>query len=110
MVADHGDRFLERCFTPGERAYAASSARSAEHLAARFAAKEAVFKTLGVGWGTGVAWTDVEVRRDPAGKPAVVLTGGAELAAARLGITQWHLSLTHVTGFAAASVIAVAQL
>ncbi len=110
MVADHGDRFLERCFTPDERAYAASSVRSSEHLAARFAAKEAVFKSLGVGWGTGVAWTDVEVRRDPTGKPALMLAGGAERAAARLGITHWHLSLTHTTGFAAASVIAIAQL
>ncbi len=110
MIDRHGERFLERVFTPGERAYAGRSVkRSAEHLAARFAAKEAVLKAIGTGWRSGIAWTDVEVVREPSGAPGVRVSGVAAEIAAALGATRWMLSLTHAGGFAAASAIALGE-
>ena len=109
MLADHSERFLERCFTPAEQAYAAESKRRAEHLAARFAAKEAVLKALGTGLSSGVTWTDIEVTRGDNGAPGVHLSGAALAAARSRGITQWLVSLTHTDDHAAASVIAFAD-
>jgi holo-[acyl-carrier protein] synthase len=106
MVAEHGEKFLERCFTERERAYAGDRKRRDEHLAARFAAKEAVLKALGTGWSSGIAWTDVEVVLLPRGQPTVSLSGRAAEVAASLGITTWFLSLTHTETHAMASVIA----
>lgn len=107
MLSRHGERFLERVFTEAERAYAdANPRRRAEHLAARFAAKEAVLKALGTGWRDGIAWTDVEVVREPSGRPGVRLHGRAAGIAAELGVSGWLLSLTHTGDTAAASAIA----
>lgn len=105
-IDHHGQRFCDRVFTPAEQAYAAGSKRRNEHLAARFAAKEAALKALGAGWRSGIAWTDVEVISEPSGAPTLNITGrAAEIAAAR-GITTWHISLTHTETQAMASVIA----
>ncbi len=104
-IGQHGDRFLERVFTSGEREYALANKRRDEHLAARFAAKEAVFKALGTGWSGGIAWTDVEITRDETGRPAIVLAGKAATLAASLGITSWLVSLSHTEDHAIASVI-----
>lgn len=110
LLAEHGERFLFRCFTAGERAYGETHAkRRAEVYAARFAAKEAVLKALGTGLSGGIQWTEVEVTRDPAGRPGVQLHGRAAQVAAEMGITAWSLSLTHVRGMAAASAIAWGQ-
>ncbi len=108
MVAAHGDRFLERVFTSGERAYAlAGGVQCAQRLSARFAAKEALLKALGTGMSTGMAWTDIEVCATATGAPTLVLSGGAAIVARDLGISNWMLSLTHTGGFAMASVIGV---
>ncbi|MCH2162302.1 MAG: holo-ACP synthase [Phycisphaerales bacterium] len=107
MLADHGERFAERCFTSEERTYADESERvRPERYAARFAAKEAVLKALGTGLRYGLAFTDIEVRRTGEGGPEVQLHGVAEDMAQRRGITAWQLSLSHAGGFAIASVIA----
>jgi holo-[acyl-carrier protein] synthase len=106
LLSAHGERFLARVFTPAERAYARGRARQAEHLAARFAAKEAVFKALGTGWGEGVSWGDVGVEHDAAGRPTLVLRGRAEAVARGMGADRWWLSLSHCGGKAIASVIA----
>lgn len=106
LLAEHSDRFLSRCFTPAEAAYEHGSARYHEHLAARFAAKEAVLKALGCGLTSGIHWTEIEVVRDDAGAPGVRLTGEAAAVAARRGIGAWHLSLSHTSSLAMASVIA----
>lgn len=103
---DHSDRFLDRCFTPAERAYAEGSKRRTEHLAARFAAKEAVMKALGTGWAAGVGWTDIEVEREASGRPCVRLSGAAAEAARVMGVRRWDLSLSHTETSAIASVIA----
>jgi holo-[acyl-carrier protein] synthase len=106
MIEDHGDRFLERVFTAGERAYCDKGRDRVLHYAGRFAAKEAVLKALGTGWAEGIAWTDVEVVRLPSGPPQVELTGRALEIAQDRGISQWYLSISHIATHATASAIA----
>lgn len=100
-----GDRFLERVFTPQERAYAQGRV---PELAARFAAKEALSKTLGTGiWSPdGVSWLDLEVVRGPAGEPEVLLHGTALERARHLGLERFALSLSHSRQHALAMVVA----
>lgn len=107
MLERHGQRFLDRVFTPAEQAYAASSKRQVEHLAARFAAKEAALKALGTGWRDGIAWTDVEIVVAPTGKPSLMLHHAAAEIAKDLGIRSWTISLTHTSSHAIASVLGV---
>lgn len=110
MRAEHADHFLERCFTYKERTYAAEiPKRMDERLAARFAAKEAVLKALGTGLRHGIAWTDIEVTRDPQGKPGLALSGVAGEVAAKLGVWEWTLTLSHAGGMAVASAIGVIE-
>jgi holo-[acyl-carrier protein] synthase len=92
----------DRLFTPAEQAYGRRRRDPAERLAARFAAKAAVMKALGVGLGA-FAFRDVEVGRAPSGAPSLSLTGRAADLAARRGVTSWHVSLTH-TGLMAEAV------
>jgi len=99
-----GDRFLHRIFHPSEVAYAQGQARPATHLAARFAAKEATIKALGL-TDTGVAWTDMEVRRAADGHCTLRLHGAARRQADALGADAIALSLTHDGDYAAAVVV-----
>jgi holo-[acyl-carrier protein] synthase len=87
-----------RLFTEGERSLPVRS------LAARFAAKEALAKALGA--PRGLLWTDAEVVTAPDGRPHLEVRGTVAAAAARLGVTHWHLSLSHDAGIASAVVIA----
>lgn len=109
LVQEHGERFLERVFTPGERAYSESKKRRDEHLAGRFAAKEAVLKALGTGWRDGIAWTDVEVVSMPSGAPEIRLYGKAAQGAAGVGAKSWWLSISHTAEHAVASAIALSE-
>ncbi len=106
LLDAHGDRFVSRCFTPVEAQYAATSAVRAQHLAARFAAKEAVSKALGTGISQGIMWTDIEVVRQPSGAPEVRLYNRALAVAQELGVKEWRLSLSHIKTHAMASAIA----
>jgi holo-[acyl-carrier protein] synthase len=100
------ERFLERVFTPAEIAYARGRRDPAEHLAARFAAKEAALKALGTGLSMGVRWRELEVQRVRGQRPRLALSGRtAELGAAR-GVQALHLSLTHDGEYAMAQVLA----
>jgi holo-[acyl-carrier protein] synthase len=99
-----GDRFLARVFTPREIAYCRRKKTSAESFAARFAAKEAAAKALGTGISHGVSWLELEVVREPSGKPTLALTGRAALRAAQLGVNRISLSLTHSKDLALAVV------
>lgn len=108
MVVDHGDRFLDRVFTIAERESAmkqANDSKRAEHLAGRFAAKEAALKALGTGWRDGIAWTDVEVLNQPSGAPSLRLHGKALEIADSLGARMYHVSISHAANVATASVI-----
>lgn len=108
MLHKHPEAFLLKCFTEAERSYCEKGGRREEHYAARFAAKEAVLKALGTGWGEGLGWLDVEVGRESSGRPTVVLHGKARERAESLGIRSWAISLSHTDEMAIASVIAEA--
>jgi holo-[acyl-carrier protein] synthase len=108
MAEDHADRFLERCFTPAEREHGRGSKRYYEHLAARFATKEATMKALGLGLTSGVSWTQIEVVTGPMGEPSLSLSGAAREHALKQGLTTWAVSLSHTDDLAIASVIASA--
>jgi holo-[acyl-carrier protein] synthase len=100
-----GERFLNRILLPAEIAYCLAQARPGLHLAARFAAKEAVSKAFGTGFGAELGWHDLEIARRESGAPYVILHGQAvRLLAERSGRTV-HLSLTHTANYAAAVAI-----
>ncbi len=105
MRASHGQQFLDRCFTPGEQAYCLERRRAEEHLAGRFAAKEAVLKAMGLGLRGGMVWTDVEVTRTEEGAPGIRLHGRAAELARERGIGSWLLSISHTSTNAMASAI-----
>ena len=100
-----GDRFLQRIYTAGEMRYCDSKANRGERYAARFAAKEAAMKALGTGWNHGVRWRDCEVVRLPGGRPMIAFHGKAAEVAAKLGVKNASLSLTHTAEQAFAQVI-----
>jgi holo-[acyl-carrier protein] synthase len=93
-----------RLFTPSELVTPSGERRSAESLAARFAAKEALAKSLGA--GGGMNWTDAEVHTDERGAPVLSVRGSVAERADALGVTRWHVSLSHDGGIASATVIA----
>ncbi len=106
LCEEHAERFLDRCYTPLEQEYCARKPkRYYEHLAGRFAAKEAVMKVLRRGWQGGVAWTDIEIRPEPSGQPTVHLSGDCLEFAKALGIERWHVSISHIETHATASAI-----
>lgn len=107
MVERHGHRFFERVYTQTEQAYCKERKRMFEHLAARFAAKEAVLKALGTGWSGGIGWTDVEVVHEPSGRPRIELHAAAARAARDRGVSRVLISLSHTDKTAIASAIAV---
>jgi holo-[acyl-carrier protein] synthase len=100
-----GQRFLRRIFTAGEIRYCDAKANRVERYAARFAAKEAAMKALGTGWNHGVRWRDCEVVRMPGGRPTMTFHGKAGEFAARLGVKNAALSLSHTAEHAIAQVI-----
>jgi holo-[acyl-carrier protein] synthase len=106
MLDEHGQRFLDRCFTPAEQGHCGQSdKRHIERLAGRFAVKEAILKVLGTGWRGGIQWTDMEVLPDPLGRPVLTLTGEAAAVAEKNGITRWHVSISHIETHAVGSAI-----
>ncbi|HEU5350778.1 MAG TPA: holo-ACP synthase [Terracidiphilus sp.] len=101
-----GQRFLDRVFTPAEQAYCLRKRKTAaESLAARFAAKEAGAKALGTGISRGVHWLEIEVAREPGGRPTLRFAGRAAQIALNLGVARTALSLTHTGNLAMASVV-----
>jgi len=101
----HGERFLGRVYTQAELDYCLPRAARDQHLAGRFAAKEAVFKALGTGWAEDVSWKQIEVLPDKNGAPRAELSGPAAERLAALGGRGVLLSITHAAGCAAATAI-----
>jgi holo-[acyl-carrier protein] synthase len=99
-------RFLERCFTEHEQEYALRFARPARRLAARFAGKEAVMKSMGTGWRR-IRWTDIEITGG--GKPTVRMSGNAARRAEMLGVTEVHITITHTDTTALVMAVAVGE-
>jgi holo-[acyl-carrier protein] synthase len=106
-IDDPRDPLIPRCFVQEELDEVGGGPDRIERLAGRFAAKEAVLKALGTGFGAGVAFSDVIIHRAAGGPPQVRLTGGAAKAAAELGIAEWRLSISHTSAMAMASAIAI---
>lgn len=100
--------FLRRFFTSAEQAELSLRKYKNSSLAGRFAAKEAVLKLLGLGLGT-VPWIEIEVLHLPSGKPFVRLSGKAAVEAARLGINEVSLSISHNRQYAIAQAVAVKE-
>ena len=95
-VIERNPRFVEKVFTPGEIAYSGDKKVRFQHLAARFAAKEAFIKAI----GHGISWTAVEVVNLPSGKPTLIIRDGKDY-----GFTRSHVSLTHLAEYAVAVVV-----
>lgn len=106
-IAQQGEAFLARVFTAAERDYCERHARSAPPFAARWAAKEAVAKALGCGIGAEASLVEIEVTRDAAGQPGILLHGTAAATAAEQGVREIRLSLTHTEHYAAAVAVIV---
>ena len=104
-IERHGEPFLRRIFTPNEVAYCERFKNKFERYAGRFAAKEATMKALGTGWNRGVRWVDLEVVREPSGRPTIALAGEAAKIAAHLGVKRISVSITHTEAQALAQVI-----
>src|ERR1700722_9554487 len=104
-IERYGSRFLNRIYTAAEQAYCLRKRNSVESFAARFAAKEAAAKALGTGISQGVNWLEIEVVREPGGRPSLRFHGRAAAMAQRLAINRSSLSLTHTAQLAAASVV-----
>jgi len=102
-IGTHGERFLQRIFTPRELE---ANAKKVESLAGRFAAKEAVAKALGCGIGD-VSWKEIEVLRAESGAPELVLHGAAEQLANEQGLTSWSLSISHSQSHAVSMAVAI---
>jgi holo-[acyl-carrier protein] synthase len=104
-IARYGERFLERIYTAPEIEYCQMKKNAAESFAARFAAKEAAAKALGTGISRGVSWLEMEVTREPGGRPGLALSGRAAERARELGVAGISLSLTHSRDTALAVVV-----
>jgi holo-[acyl-carrier protein] synthase len=99
-------RFAERVFTVAERAYCdGRGAVSAQHYAARFAAKEAALKALQTGWRGGISWQDVEVSAHDSGAPYLIFRGQVLEVFNQFGATATHLSISHTSEHAIAQVV-----
>jgi len=109
MIERHGELFINRVYTPTEIRYCQSRKQATQHFTGRWAAKEAILKSLGTGWVRGISWRDVEVRNEPGGKPVVGIRGGAQEVVERLGITEILITISHCHTHATAYAIAVGE-
>jgi holo-[acyl-carrier protein] synthase len=92
-IENYGNRFLNKVFTPEEINYCNSKFNKFQHFAARFAAKEAVYKALASGWQTGLRWKDIEIQNDVSGMPSINATG--KLQSFLSNNTQLKISISH---------------
>ncbi|MEY2479519.1 MAG: holo-[acyl-carrier protein] synthase [Verrucomicrobiota bacterium] len=100
-----GEKFLHRVFTEGEIAYSMSMKFPARHLAARFAAKEAVSKAFGTGIGKAMGWRDIDIQKKKSGEPFLVFDGGAKELSIQRGVRAALISLSHTENHAMACVV-----
>ena len=104
-LEQHGDRFLEKVFTPVEREYCQGMADPGPHLAARFAAKEAIAKAFRTGIGAEFGWRDAGIENGPAGDPVVLLSDKGSALLAERGGREILVSLSHVSAMAIAMAV-----
>jgi len=106
LIDQHGETFLRRVYTDREVAYCNTKKQTTEQFTALWAAKEAVFRSLGTTWKRGTNWTDVEIVCD-AGVTDVVVTGPTRELMTGRGVTHIMLSMSHCRTFASATALAV---
>jgi holo-[acyl-carrier protein] synthase len=106
-ISEYGDQFINRIFTKDEIAYCRSRKWSAEHFAARFAAKEAFAKAIGTGFRRGFIWKEVEVQKEFSGKPVIELLGSMTGKVGKIVGEKYRiqLSLTHTKNLAEAIIV-----
>ena len=104
-LAKDGDSFKSEIFTPLEIAYCDQKHYPERHYAARFAAKEALYKAMAVAKGTGMSWLDIEVQNGFGGEPIIILSAEAFMQGERMGVNRILVSLSHTAELASASVI-----
>src|SRR5947209_18689890 len=100
-----GEKFLRRVFTVGEIEYSMSMKFPARHLAARFAAKEAVSKAFGTGIGKAMGWRNIDIRKKKSGEPFLVFSGPAQELAVARGVASALITLSHTEHHAVACVV-----
>lgn len=106
LMCNDRTSFLQRWFSDAEISYCEKMADPPQHYAARFAAKEATVKVLGIRWDRPICWSDISVSRTDSGGPTIEISGFAFQAMKQKGITAVHISLSHTREYAVASVIA----
>jgi holo-[acyl-carrier protein] synthase len=107
MIEQHGELFLTRVYTEREIRFCQSRRRATEHFAARWAAKEAVFKAMGRPWRKGMEWTDLEIRQEVGSAVTVLLCGATKDMAQALQVGNVFLSMAHCRAYATAHAVAV---
>jgi len=105
LLDQYGDHFLQRILVPAEITYCQLHRRPAPHVAARFAAKEAIAKAFGTGIGERLGWHDIEIVRKDTGEPEVILHDAARKLAEQRGGTRVRISLSHTADHAVAVAI-----
>lgn len=100
------ERFKHRLFTDEEITYCEAKRLKAQNYAARFAAKEALLKALGTGLRGRMKWTDIEVVNDDTGRPEIRVSGGVKRIVEKAGVSNIHVSVSHVKDVAVAVVVA----
>ena len=104
-LTNGGQKLKEELFTPLEIDYCDKKQYPERHYAARFAAKEALFKALSTGKDTGLSWTDIEIQNGFSGEPTIVLSGETFMQGERIGVNRIMVSLSHTADLASATVI-----
>jgi len=107
MIERHGELFLQRVYTEEEIRYCQRRKECYQHFAGRWAAKEAVMKSLGTGWIRGIGWQDIEVRSQKSGQPTITIRGTAREFSDRLGITDILITISHCRAYATATAVAL---
>jgi holo-[acyl-carrier protein] synthase len=107
MIERHGEHFLQRVFTEDEIRYCQDRKNSTQHFAGRWAAKEAVMKSLGTGFIRGIRWTEIEVVSEKSGAPKMILHGGTGEFAESRGIKEIMVTISHCRNYATATAIAI---
>ena len=110
MIERHGEEFLQRVFTDEEIRYCQKRKECYQHFAGRWAAKEAVMKTLGTGWTRGVGWQDIEVSTKRSGQPTINIHGSARDYASKIGIDEVLISISHCRAYAMATAVALRHM
>lgn len=105
ILLDKDDSFVRKVYTESEIEYCRSKKNASESFAARFAAKEAMFKAMGTGWRGEMTFRDIEVSNDSLGKPEVVVSGAVKAFVLEKHISHIHISLSHVKQMAIATII-----